>query len=79
MPFLLPSASRRSLAENDAHVFHGVVLVHVQVAACRDLQVETAVAGEKLEHVIEEANAGGNLVAPAAVQVQTVREYRSRR
>ena len=70
MPFFEPSASRRSWPENDAHVLHRVMLIDVQVAARLEIQVEAAVPGEKLQHVIEKANAGRDLVSAAAVQIQ---------
>jgi hypothetical protein len=49
---------RHRLAHRDAHVFHGVVAVDVQVALGIDLQVDQAVAGDLVEHVVEEADAG---------------------
>ena len=57
------------LAEGDAAVLDRVVLVHVQVAAARQLEVEQPVRGERREHVVEEADAGRDLGAPAAVEV----------
>ena len=56
----------KSFAQGDAHVFHGGVLVHVQVALGAQLQVEGAVAGKKLQHVVEKADAGGNVIASLA-------------
>jgi hypothetical protein len=41
-----------------------VVAVDVQVALGLDLEVDQAVAGDLLEHVVEEADAGGELRAP---------------
>jgi hypothetical protein len=43
-----------------------MVLIDVEISIGVERQIETAVLGEKLEHVIEKANAGRNLVpAPA--------------
>jgi ribosomal protein L12E/L44/L45/RPP1/RPP2 len=47
-----------------------MMLVNIEIAARRNLEIESAMTGKQLEHVIEEANAGGNLVASAPVQVQ---------
>ncbi len=69
MPFLSPTALHR-LAQGDAHVFHGVVAVDVQVALAVDVQVDQAVAGDLVEHVVEEADAGGQLGVAGAVQVE---------
>ena len=45
-------------AQRDAHVFDGVVLVHVEIAACDQIEIERPVPRDLLEHVIEEADAG---------------------
>ncbi len=60
MPFLSPSASANNWTQNNAGVFHRVVLIHVQVAIGVKLQIEAAVFAKKLEHVIEEAHARRN-------------------
>ena len=49
------------LAERDADILDGVVRVDVQVALRLDLEVDHAVTGDLVEHVIEEADAGGEL------------------
>ena len=46
------------LAERDADVLDGVVLIDVEIAARSQLKVEPAVAREEFQHVIEEADAG---------------------
>ena len=57
------------LAEGDADVLDGVVAVDVQVALGLDLEIDQAVAGDLLEHVVEEADAGGELGGAGAVEV----------
>jgi hypothetical protein len=54
------------LAERDANIFDCVVLIHIEVAVAFEFEIEGAVACEQLQHVIEEANAGGDFVLPAA-------------
>ncbi len=61
---------RHRFAQGDADVFDGVVLVDVEVALCVDRQIESAVASDEVEHVIEEADAGGNFGFSAAVKIQ---------
>ncbi len=56
IPFFEPSAVD-GFAEGDANVFDGMVLVHIEIAARADLQIEAPMARNLLEHVIEEANA----------------------
>src|SRR6266852_7711067 len=55
------------LAQGNAHVFDRVMLVDVQVAGRVQPQVKGAVAGEQFQHMIEEADAGGYVVAPLAL------------
>ena len=47
-----------------------MVLVHVEIAVGLEREVEAAVFGEQLQHVIEEADAGGDVVAAAAFDLQ---------
>ena len=70
MPRLLPSAVEHRLAERDADVFDGVVLIDVEVARGLHLQVEAAVARDQIQHVIEKADAGAVVVAALAVEGQ---------
>ena len=57
------------LAEHDADVLHRVVGAGLEVAARLDLQAEPAVAGEQVEHVVEEADAGlGARLSPVEVE-----------
>ena len=63
MPRLLPIAFSNRFAERDADVFDGVMLIDVEIAGGLDLQVEAAVPGDQVEHVIEKADAGAVLVA----------------
>jgi len=63
------------LAEGDADVFDRVVLVDVEVADALELEVEAAVAGEAFEHVVEEADAGGDGVLAGAVDVEAERDF----
>src|SRR5262249_13968710 len=55
--------------ERDPGVLDGVVLVDLQIALAADLGVEGAVPGERVQHVIEEGDAGRDLRVTAAVQV----------
>ena len=64
MPRLSPSAWATRRAEHDADILGGVVEVDVQVALGADREVEQAVAGEGGQHVVEEADAGGNVRRP---------------
>ena len=58
------------LAQANAHVLDRVVLVDVQVAGGLDGQIDGGVLGQQRQHVVEEADAGGDLRLAAAVQRQ---------
>ena len=58
------------LANGDAHVFVGVVVVDVGVALGADLQIQEPVAGDLVEHVVEEGHAGAHLAAARAIEVE---------
>src|SRR5688572_18559715 len=62
--------TRHRLAERDAEVFDGMVLIHVEVAGGADFQIETAVAGDQFQHVIEEPDAGADVISPLSVERQ---------
>ncbi len=53
-----------------------MVLVDVQVALGGELEVEQGVAGEGGEHVVEEADAGGDAGAARAVERQAAGDAR---
>ena len=57
------------LAERDADVLGGVVVVDVQVALGLHGDVDARVARQQVEHVIEEADAGRDLGRAGAVEV----------
>ena len=57
------------LAQRDAHVFHGVVLIDIEVALAGEREVEAAVAREQLQHVVEEADACGDVYVPCPSMV----------
>ena len=57
---LVAERALQRLAEGERAVFHSVMLVDVQIARARQLQREAAVLRDLLQHVIEEADAGGD-------------------
>ena len=69
MPARSPSALRQRLAEHDAGVLGGVVVVDVQVALGAQRDVDQAVARELLQHVVEKADAGRDVVLAGAVEL----------
>jgi hypothetical protein len=63
MPALVAKRLGKRLAERDAGILDGVVVVDVEVALRADGQVDQAVAGELVQHVVEEADAGLAVIA----------------
>jgi hypothetical protein len=57
-------------AQRYAHIFDGVVRIHVEVAGASQREIESAMSGEEFEHVVEEPDTGADLVRALAVQVQ---------
>src|SRR5437879_6392403 len=53
------------LAEDDTDIFDGVVLIDVEITAGFELEVEASVMSEEFEHVVEETDAGGDVVTAA--------------
>ena len=58
------------ISEDDADVFDGVMLIYIQIAFAGEFEIEAAMLGEELEHVIEEANAGGDFVSAGAFEAE---------
>jgi len=58
------------LAQRDGDVLDGVVFVHHQVTLAGDGEVEQAVRRERIQHVVEEADAGVDRGVAVAVEVQ---------
>ena len=65
---------RHGLAEGDAEIFHGVMLIDIEIARRRDVQIEPAVPREELEHVIQEADAGADAVLSLSIEPQCQRD-----
>ncbi len=79
MPRRFPERHRYRFAEGDADILDGVVLVDIEVAFGRDLQVESTVPGDELQHVIEEPDPGADVIAAPAVELQPQRNGSFRR
>ncbi len=59
------------LAEREAAILDRVVVVDVQVPRAGQLQIEAAVLDQRRQHVVEEAEAGIDRRAAAAVEVES--------
>ena len=70
MPALVAQRLLQRLAEADADVFDRVVLIDVQIALGLHGQIDRRVLGQQRQHVVEEADAGGDLALARAVEIQ---------
>src|SRR3984893_4119814 len=69
-PALRPKRLVKCLSQNDAYIFHRVVLVKVECALRPQFEVESTVAGKQLQHVIKEPDAGRHLVLAPPINVK---------
>ena len=67
---LVADGACERLPQRDAGILRGVVEIDMQVALRLDLEVEQGVPSECGQHVVEEADAGGNPGAPGAIETQ---------
>ena len=64
------------VAHGEANVLVGVVVVDVRVPRGLDRDVKEPVAGDLVEHMVKEGNAGRGVGLPGAVEVQCDRHVR---
>ena len=67
-PALIAQRQPQRLAQRQPGIFHGVVIVNIEVAANVNFKTEAAVGGDLIEHMIEEADAGVDFAAAFAIQ-----------
>jgi hypothetical protein len=60
----------QGLADGDAHILVAVVVIDMGVAGGTDLQIQQPVAGELVQHVIQEGHTSCHLAAAAAIEVK---------
>ena len=73
--FAIPEGGIDGLTESNADVFDGVMLIDVEIAGCFEAQIEPAVAGDKVEHMVEKGDAGGDFGFAAAVEIQAEGDF----
>ena len=56
------------LTNGNPNVLIGVMVVDMRIAACRDLQIDQAMAADLMQHVIEKRNTCAGMTAAAAVK-----------
>ena len=56
--------------QHNPDILDRVMVIYMQIAISLDREIEESVAGETLEHVIEERNAGLRLAASGTVELE---------
>src|SRR4030095_14589078 len=69
-PMLVSERFFENLAQHEADIFHGVMIIDVKIASRPDLDIEQPVADKDLEHVIEKRHASFNFGLTLAVEIQ---------
>ncbi len=67
--FLVADGLGEGLAEGDADILDGMVVVDVQVAVAFDIQVDQPVTGDLVEHVLEERHTDGEARLAGAIEI----------
>ena len=60
----------KRLAKHYAHVFDGMVGVHFDIALCLHVQAEQAMPAERIQHMVEESNAGVDVGCANPIDIQ---------
>lgn len=71
-PFPEPGIQRRP--QNESTVFHRVVVVDLEIARAGKLEVEVRMAGEGHEHMVEEAETGGDFALAGPIELEDHRD-----
>jgi hypothetical protein len=73
---LLAERLGKRLAKHDAAVLDRMVEINVEVALGAEFDIDQGVARQLLEHVVEKADAGRNVVGSGPVEVEARRDPR---
>jgi hypothetical protein len=68
--FFVSKRGSHCLTERNADILYGVVLIHVEITLRFNLQIETAVSRNQIQHVIEKPDAGVNIGFSSAIETQ---------
>ena len=69
-PGFVAERLNEGLAQRDRDVFDGMMIVDLEIAFARHLQVEQSVFGKELEHVFEKRQTDRDTGATAAVEIE---------
>ena len=72
--FLVAHRLGQCLTYGNSRILDRVVIVDMQITLCAHRHVDQRVAGQLVEHVIEEADAGLVVINPGAVEIDGDRD-----
>ena len=61
----------KGLAQSDAHILVGVMVVDMRVTNGMDIEINQSVAADLVKHVIKKRHTGAHLATAAAIEIQT--------
>ena len=61
----------QGLAQSDAHILVGVMVVDMRVTNGMDVEINQSVAADLVKHVIQKRHTGAHLATAAAIEIQT--------
>ncbi len=70
-PLFVPPGLGQRLTDGDPDIFDSVMIIDLNIANRRNIKIDQAVAGDLVEHVVKEGNAGGELALAAAIEIKT--------
>lgn len=68
-PFCLSQGLSNRLSKADAHIFHGMMVIDVEIALGVNGEVHAAVMSKETEHVIEKGDTRMNRISTRSIQV----------
>lgn len=66
---LIAQSFGNNFAQSDTRIFDCVVSIHLKISACIDDQIDKAMLGKEIEHVVKERMPGGDRGTSAAIQI----------
>ncbi len=70
-PLLVAPGRSQRLTERDTDIFDGMVRINVQITFRLNIQINQAMSGNLIQHVVEKGNAGGEIALTGTIKIET--------
>ena len=70
-PLLVAPGLGQCLTEGNSQILNGVMRVDVQIAVGDDIEIDQAMPGNLIKHVVEERNTGGKFALASTIEIET--------